>query len=134
MCFGHSGGHQPDTTKVWQEAEDRLPMCVGTKEGQDSGQGRHLQRQAESRQGRQDPQEEIRQGLTGGQEDGIHQADQSHQQASGQGTGGRQSRPDAEIQDNQAQKEISIHNQRLNDVIRCDLVIHRLTYTGYNIK
>lgn len=104
MCVGHSRGHQPDIEEVWQEAEDRVQVCVGSKEGQDSGQGRHLQRQAESRQGRQDQTEEVCQGLTGGQEDGVHQADQSTQQASGQGTGGRQSWPDAEIQDNQAQK------------------------------
>ena len=101
LCFGHSGGHQPDIEKVGQEAQDRLQVCVGPKEGQDSGQGGHLQRQAESRQGRQDQAEEIRQGHAGGQKDGIHQADQSAQQASGQGTGGRQSRPDAEKQDSQ---------------------------------
>ena len=104
LRFGHSGGHQPDTTEIGRQAQDRLQVCVGSEKGQDSGQGRHLQRQAESRQGRQDQAEEICQGHAGRQEDGIHQEDQSHQQASGQGTGGRQSRPDAEIQNYQAQK------------------------------
>ena len=109
LRFGHSGGHQPDTTEIRRQAQDRLQVCVGSKEGQDSGQVLHLQRQVESRQGRQDPQEEICQGLTGVQEDGLYQADQSHQQASGQGSGGWRSRQDAEEQDSQT-KKINSHS------------------------
>jgi hypothetical protein len=134
LRFGHSGGHQPDIKEIGRQAQDRLQVCVGSKEGQDSGQVLNLQRQAEPCQGRQDPQEEICQGLTGGQEDGLHQADQSHQQASGQVPGGRRSRQDAEEQDNQTQKEINKQHQRLSPVIWYDLVLHGLTYTGCNIK
>ncbi len=74
-------------------------MYVRSKEGQDSGQVQHLQRQIEPHQGSQDPQEEAGQGQPGGQEDGVHQTDQSRQQATGLSTGGRpakQERQDAE--------------------------------------
>jgi len=92
MYFGHSGGHQPDIKENGRQAQDRLQVCFWSQEGPDRGPGLHLQRQAESHQGRQDQAEEIRQGHAGRQEDGIHQADQPHQQAPGQGTGGPQSR------------------------------------------
>ena len=111
VCVRHGGGNRTDPQEGGQQIEIWIQVCVRAKEGPYSGQGQHLQLQAEPHQGRQDSQEEAGQGHPGWQEDGIHQADQPRQQATGHRTGGRhakQDRQDAEIQDHPAKEIVKL--------------------------